>query len=177
MKNQFSLTYKITVGADFLTKELKRDKDTLHLQIWDTAGSERFHSITQGFYRNTEVCVLVFDQTSPESFEQIDVWRNQFLEALNPPEGENFPFVLLGNKNDRQNEIKVKQENIDNYCLKHNNMPYYSVSALNSNNIEEAFNKIADMAFNRNIQNEDILLPEIKPIQIEKPSNGIKCCQ
>ena len=56
-------------------------------------------------------------------------------------------------------------------------MPYYSVSALNSNNIEEAFNKIADMAFNRNIQNEDILLPEIKPIQIEKPSNGIKCCQ
>ena len=146
------------------------------MQIWDTAGSERFHSITAGFYRNTEVCILVFDQTNLESFEQVDVWRNEFLEVLNPPEGENFPFVLLGNKSDRKDEIKVKQEDIDNYCQKHNNMPYFSVSALNNSNIEEAFNKIADMALIRNTKNEDIILPEIKPIQIEKPPEKKKCC-
>jgi len=48
---------------------------------------------------------------------------------LNPPEGDKFPFVLLGNKNDIIESIKVKDENIQRYCNSHNNMPYFPVSA------------------------------------------------
>ena len=170
------MLYKITVGADFLTKEIIKDGNIINLQIWDTAGTEQYHSLGHIFYRNTELCILVFDQTNIESFSHIERWRKEFLEGLNPPEGNKFPFILLGNKNDMKEEIKIRQEDIDKYCGKHNNMPYFSVSAQFNNNVEEAFNKVAEMAFARNTQNEDIILPEVKPIQIEKEPEGRKCC-
>ena len=170
------MIYKITVGADFLTKEIDKGKDKIHLQLWDTAGSEKYHSVAAGFYRNTELCVLVFDQTDIESFKHIEMWRKSFLETLNPREGDKFPFVLLGNKNDLKEGIKIKQEDIDNYCQKHNNMPYFSVSAQLNVNIEEAFNQVADLALARNTQNEDNFIPEAKPLIIEKPKEEKKCC-
>ena len=177
MKKQFSMNYKITVGADFLTKEIEKGNDKIHLQIWDTAGQEKHNSVAQGFYRGSELCVLVFDQTEVQSFKDIEVWRKRLLEILNPAEGEKFPFVLLGNKNDLKDSIKVKQEDIDNYCLNHNNMPYFSVSAQSNSNIEEAFYKVADLALERNTKNEDIVLPELKSIVIEQPKeSGRKCC-
>ena len=170
------MLYKITVGADFLTKEIQKGADVVHLQLWDTAGTEKYHSLGQGFYRNTELCVLVFDQTNIESFKHIEEWRKVFLESLNPPEGDKFPFVLLGNKNDMKEEIKVTQEQIDKYCGKHNNMPYFSVSAQFNSNVEEAFSKVADMALERNTQNDDVIIPEVKPLQINKEPEGKKCC-
>ena len=170
------MLYKTTVGADFLTKEMQKGEDTIHLQLWDTAGTEKYHSLGQGFYRNTELCVLVFDQTNIESFQHIDTWRKEFLESLNPPEGERYPFVLLGNKNDMKDEIKVKQEDIDKFCDNHNNMPYFSVSAQLNSNVEEAFDKVAELALIRNTQNDDIILPEIKPLQVEKEPEKKGCC-
>ena len=176
MRKQFSLDYKATIGADFLAKEIKKDEDIIHLQLWDTAGTEKYHSLGQGFYRNTELCVLVFDQTNLESFQNIETWRKDFLASLNPPEGDKYPFVLLGNKNDKENEIKVNQEEIDKYCEIHNKMPYFSVSAQFNINIEEAFNKVADMALERNIQNDEVIMPEVVPVQIEKEYKSKKIC-
>jgi Ras-related protein Rab-7A len=52
VKNQFSQQYKATIGADFLTKNIEKGENTLQLQIWDTAGTERYNSMGQSFYRN-----------------------------------------------------------------------------------------------------------------------------
>ena len=176
VKNQFSLQYKATVGADFLTKQIQKGENIINLQLWDTAGSEKYHSITSGFYRNSETCVLVFDLTNSSSFENVEVWRKEFLENLNPPEGDKYPFVLLGNKNDLKDIIQVKDEDIQQYCSSHNNMPYFSVSAQTSENVDEAFIKVADLAFERNTQNDEMPLPEIKPIQVIKEPEKKKCC-
>jgi len=176
VKNQFSLQYKATVGADFLTKQIQKGENIINLQLWDTAGSEKYHSITSGFYRNSETCVLVFDLTNSSSFENVEVWRKEFLENLNPPEGDKYPFVLLGNKNDLKDIKQVKDEDIQQYCSSHNNMPYFSVSAQTSENVDEAFIKVADLAFERNTQNDEMPLPEIKPIQVIKEPEKKKCC-
>ncbi len=176
MKQKFYLDYKATIGADFFSKEIKKGEDIIHLQLWDTAGTEKYHSLGQGFYRNTELCVLVFDQTNLESFQNIESWRKDFLIILNPPENDKYPFVLLGNKNDMKDEIKVNQEEIDKYCQMHNNMPYFSVSAQSSLNIEEAFNKVADMAFERSNKNDEVIMPEVVPVQIEKKNQRKKKC-
>ena len=97
------------------------------------------------------------------------------MEKLNPPEGEKFPFVLLGNKNDLEDSKQVEEEVIQKYCSAHNNMPYFSVSAKTSENVEEAFNKVADLAFERNNNNETIPLPEVKPVQVNKEQPK-PCC-
>ncbi len=177
VKNQFIQQYKATVGADFLTKQIRKGDNIINLQMWDTAGSERYHSITSGFYRNSETCILVFDLTNSSSFDNVEVWRREFLESLNPPEGDKYPFVLIGNKNDLKDIVQVKDEDIQNYCNSHNNMPYFSCSAQNNLNVEEAFNKVADLAFERNTKNDEMPLPEIRPIQIvTEEKKKFNCC-
>ena len=169
------MIYKSTLGADFLTKQIIKEDCIITLQLWDTCGSERFHSITSYFYRSSQACILVFDLTNKKSFENIEDWRKEFLEKLNPPESENYPFVLIGNKNDLKDIIQVKNEDIQQYCSSHNNMPYFSCSAQSAENVEDAFLKVVDLVFERNIENEDISLPEVKPLQIKGKNPRPRC--
>lgn len=111
------------------------------------------------FYRNTVVCVLVFDLTNTDSFNNVEIWRKTFLEQLQPQNPESFPFVLVGNKNDMKDEIKVDQESINNYCKEHNNMPYYSASAQEGINVEDAFIKVADLAVEKNAGDDEDFIP------------------
>ena len=130
------------------------------------------------FYRNSEACILVFDLTSLDSFTNVESWRNEFLKSLNPPDSATYPFILLGNKSDMSSDIKVSNEAIDNYCKEHNNMPYFATSAKEDINLEEAFNKVADMAFIRNTKNEETFVPTdtkfLKVTQNEPKEK--KCC-
>ena len=134
----------------------------------------------QSFYRNSQVCVLVFDLSQPESFQDIETWRTTFLSTLNPIDPDHFPFILLGNKSDQENEIKVTKEEIDAYCKEHNNMPYFATSAKEDINLEEAFNQVADLAIeiNTKINGEENFVPP-KNISIrpkEEQKEGKKCC-
>ena len=70
------------------------------MQLWDTAGQERFQSLGVAFYRGADCCVLVYDVNSSKSFETLDSWRDEFLIQASPHDPENFPFVVLGNKID-----------------------------------------------------------------------------
>ena len=176
MQNKFILEYKATIGVDFLTKEIQKEENLIILQMWDTAGTERYDSITESFFRNSETCVLVFDLTSEKSFNDVEIWRKKLIEKLDQDEREKYPFVLLGNKSDLKDQIEVKDEVIQQYCIEHNSMPYFSVSAKTFENVEEAFAKVADIAFERNIKNKQISLPEVKPIQVTKQTNKRKCC-
>ena len=116
VKSQFSMQYKSTIGADFQKKELNVDGINIQLLLWDTAGAEKFHSMGASFYRRSDCVVLVFDLTDSKSFESIEFWRNEFLNALNPKDPDTFPFVLIGNKSDKVFERKVQQKVIDKYC-------------------------------------------------------------
>lgn len=73
------------------------------MQIWDTAGQERFQSLGVAFYRGADCCVLVFDVTAPNTFKNLDSWRDEFLIQASPRDPDHFPFVVLGNKVDLEN--------------------------------------------------------------------------
>src|SRR5271170_8093676 len=78
-------------------------------KLWDTAGQERFQSLGVAFYRGADCCVLVYDVNSAKSFETLDSWRDEFLIQANPQNAENFPFVVLGNKIDvEENKRQVR---------------------------------------------------------------------
>ena len=152
-----------------MTKSLQKEEDTIQLQIWDTAGTERYNSMGQSFYRNSEACVLVFDLTLPDSFKNVENWRKDFLSSLNPPDPDTYPFILVGNKSDIKNNILVNNDEIDAYCKEHNNMPYFATSAKEDINLEETFAKVADLAYERNTKNEDNFVPvETKFLKVNK---------
>ena len=79
VQNRFSATYKATIGADFMTKDIVTEGGrTLTLQIWDTAGQERFQSLGVAFYRRADVCVIVFVVNSVKSFGNVGNWMGEF---------------------------------------------------------------------------------------------------
>ena len=111
------------------------------------------------------------------SFTNIDNWRKDFLSSLGPKDPDTFPFVLVGNKSDMKDDIKVNNEEIEAYCKEHNNMPYFATSAKEDIGLDETFNKVADLAYERIKKNDDNFIPE-KPTYL-KVSNQPKkkgCC-
>ncbi len=121
---------------DFKPKDLIINKTKLKLKIWDTAGQEKYRTITNNFYRGTDGVILVFDLNYEKSIENIPHWIRQ----INLHAGNNIPKILIGNKCDR--EIKISQERIDEICKEYN-MEYFKTSAKTSFNIIESFNAIA----------------------------------
>lgn len=128
------------------------------------------------FYRNSECCVLVFDLTDPTSFDKIETWRSEFLKQLEPKDPDSFPFVLLGNKCDKVDDIKVPQTKIDMYSQSKGNMPYYQTSAKDNVNVDKAFEEVANLAFKRTSKEDVIFQP--KPINLSQPTTvqSNKCC-
>lgn len=66
------------------------------LLIWDTAGQEKFRSIVKSFYNGSSGCILVFDLSKLESYDNLKYWHNDVVENLK----EDIPIVLVGNKSD-----------------------------------------------------------------------------
>lgn len=75
--------------------------------MWDTSGSERYKAINALYYRGADACILVFDLTDTESFNDLEYWKNDFLDNNNPSRCDKFPFVLIGNKVDLVEDRKV----------------------------------------------------------------------
>ena len=84
----------------------------------------------QSFYRNSDACILVFDLTVHDSFENVENLRNEFLSSLNPLDASSYPFILVGNKNDMKDNIQVNNDEKEAYSREHNNKPYFSLLQL-----------------------------------------------
>ena len=107
MNKKFSASYKATIGADFLTREVLVDDRQVTMQLWDTAGQERVQSLGVAFYRGADCCVLVYDVNNSKSFDALDSWRDEFLIQASPRDPDTFPFVVLGNKIDVEESKRV----------------------------------------------------------------------
>ena len=59
--NIFTMKTKVTIGADFFSKDLSIDNEKANIQIWDTAGQEKYRSLGKAYYRGSDLCVIVFD--------------------------------------------------------------------------------------------------------------------
>ncbi|KAJ7900086.1 small GTPase superfamily [Mycena olivaceomarginata] len=150
LMNQY---YKATIGADLcLTTEVMVDDRLVTMQVphqsyGDTAGKRAFPVSGCGFYRGADCCVLVYDVNSAKSFETLDSWRDEFLIQASPHDPENFPFVVLGNKIDvEENKRQVTQKRAMTWCQSKGNIPYFETSAKEAINVEQAFQTVAKNA-------------------------------
>ena len=146
-KNKFDISLKPTIGVDLVTKIITINGKKISCIIWDTAGQERFQSMENSFYRGSSACVLVYDITNKDSFLKIEHWRQQFIlnNNINDDDSNNIPFLLIGNKSDKNdNKIIISNEGKE-YANKYG-MLFYETSALNKSNINESFNDIINKA-------------------------------
>ena len=123
-----------SIGVDFKMKKKEIDGKIIKVQIWDTAGHERFRSITYSYYRGANAIIIVFDLSDKKSFISITDWLKQIEKHAK----ENVFKFLVGNKSDLIDERKVTYEEAKQYADEHD-LPYIETSAKEGININELF--------------------------------------
>lgn len=65
---------KPTVGIDFLSRNLTMGSSTYRLQLWDTAGQEKYKSLVPAYLRDANAAIFVYDLTRKESLQNLRNW-------------------------------------------------------------------------------------------------------
>ena len=148
---KFTESFKPTIGADFSNKEIRTSTGRLvTLQIWDTAGQERYQSLGTAFYRGADCCLLVYDLTSKQSFENVLMWKNNFLSKSMVSNPDSFPFLVVGNKLDlEQSQRSVAYKQLEKFSKENGEMLFVEASAKSNLNVEQAFQQVAELALER----------------------------
>ena len=149
LSGKFTGQSKPTIGADFSKKEILIDNTVVTLQIWDTAGQEKFQSLGYAFYRGADCCALVYDMTNEQSFQSIERWKRVFLENAGPQDPGSFPFACIGNKLDLQNQRQVPTATAQSWAAEHCSSIFYEASAMDGQNVENAFRDMTRAALKR----------------------------
>ena len=176
--NVFPDSHLATIGVENKVKMIKTDKFNVKLQIWDSAGQERFKSITKSFFRNANGILFVYDITNRKTFHSVKDWiKDSELNA------SNFEKILLGNKIDLEEKRKVKKSELEEYGLK-KKIDTLETSAKTNINIELAFKKLLDKILAHKTDKEIIELYGIgdeKDIKLtakenKKEKKKLECC-
>lgn len=139
--NTFTQTFMTTIGVDFKNKVIDIEGNVVKLQIWDTAGQEKFRAITKAYYRGAHGILVVFDISNLESFHRTNIWLDSIRN-----ESSDIEVMLIGNKADL--ERKVSEEEARGLAEKYE-IPYYETSAKEDKGVTEAFEKLAAAAFQK----------------------------
>ncbi|CAN8259893.1 unnamed protein product [Cochlearia groenlandica] len=129
-----------TIGVDFKIKQLKVRGKRVKLTIWDTAGQEKFRTLTSSYFRGSQGIILVYDVTKRETFLNLaDVWAKEIeLYSTN----HDCVKMLVGNKVDRESERMVSQE--EGMALaKELNCLFHECSARTRENVTQVFEELA----------------------------------
>ncbi|XP_037017349.2 ras-related protein Rab-17 isoform X1 [Artibeus jamaicensis] len=106
VKDDFRSTLP-TVGCAFFTKVVDLGAAPVKLEIWDTAGQEKYHSVCHLYFRGANAALLVYDITSKESFHKAQQWLKDLEKESSPGE---VVVMLVGNKADLGEEREVPLE-------------------------------------------------------------------
>lgn len=136
-RNDFNLESMSTIGVEFATRSIRVDNKTIKAQIWDTAGQERYRAIVNSYYRGAVGALLVFDIARHLTFMNIERW----LKELQDYADANIVIMLVGNKSDL-NHLRVISTDEATHFAEKNNLSYIETSALDSTNVDKAFEQI-----------------------------------
>ena len=100
----------------------KRIKKNICVSLYDTAGQEKFKSITLNYFKETEGIILMYDITNRESFDNVEAWINSIKESIGSSHSSEYVIILMGNKLDlvdkNSNNRKVTEYEAEDICNK-----------------------------------------------------------
>ena len=136
--NTFQEIHMSTIGLDYKLKNVQLDEGKIvKIQIWDTAGQDRFRSITKNYYKGAHGIILLYDVTNRKTFENVRDWVEQIREEVS----DRVSIILVGNKIDDVEGRKVKTEEgqkMADEC----GLSFFECSAKSGENIDHTFNEL-----------------------------------
>jgi Ras-related protein Rab-6A len=157
-----------TVGVDFFAKTIKKPTGVVRIQIWDTAGQEKFNSLITSYIRNASIVILIFDITVRQSFDQLESWVKIVLDLTNPV------FFIVGNKVDLDGQRQVSTADGEKFAALQS-AKYFETSATIPQNVAELFAAVSEVPVDSPKEAGE---RRAEPVAIEKPAaqSAGSCC-
>ena len=131
--DKFENDYDSTIGVDFFTKTVFYNETIFKIQLWDSAGQEKYRALIPSYIRGASIIFLIYDLNHKESFEAINSWLGFVNQYTNK---DQVKLVLVGNKNDL--ERKVTFEEGQNLAKKEG-MVFFETSAKTGDGVIKMF--------------------------------------
>ena len=141
--DKFTPEFQTTIGVDFKISTFEIEGKVIKLQLWDTAGQDRFRNIVSSYYRGAQGICLLYDITATSSFQSITKWHEESNKYLS----ESIPKLLIGNKADLNSSREISHEQGAELAESYG-MEFIETSAKNGTGVKEAFEMMARSIFN-----------------------------
>lgn len=146
MKNIFQENTVPTIGVEFGSKIVQVKEGAMKIQLFDTAGQEKYRSIMMNYIRKALGCLLVYDISKLGSFELV----KSFLTDLKTRAEPDCVFILVGNKTDLEHKREVSQEEAKRFAAD-NGLYFIETSACKHYKVNEAFDQLCNCIYTINI--------------------------
>uniref|UniRef100_A0A8C0HFA1 Ras-related protein Rab-17 n=1 Tax=Chelonoidis abingdonii TaxID=106734 RepID=A0A8C0HFA1_CHEAB len=162
-----------TVGCSFFTQLVCLETATIKLEIWDTAGQEKYHSVCHLYYRGANAALLVYDIARKATFARAKLWLRELEKEFLPDE---LVIVLVGNKTDlaaqREVTFEVKE------FAKSKSLIYMETSAKSNYQVTEVFMAIGKFQVRSCWTDKSTreMLRSVPALCLVKPSDHTKKC-
>ena len=172
--DKFENNYDSTIGVDFFTKTVFYNETIFKIQLWDSAGQEKYRALIPSYIRGASIIFLIYDLNHPESFEAINNWLGFVNQYTNK---EQVKLVLVGNKNDLERKVTVEE---GEKLAKKEGMIFFETSAKTGDGVIKMFftsftliDFFNDKKKENNFNNDELVndLIEQNMTEKSKPSN------
>ena len=128
--NPFNDTYEVSIGIDFMSKNIRFRGQNIKIQIWDSAGQEKYKGLIPSYVRNSSIVFIVYDISRRTSFENVQNWIS-FVKNI-----EKTTMILCGNKTDLNREVETKE---GEEVAEREGIKFFECSAKTNENIKYMF--------------------------------------
>ena len=180
--NEFTAESLTTDGVSYSKKDIMHGDEKIQLDLWDTAGQEKYRSLGKHFYKDSFIVILVYNITSRETFENLkNVWLEDVMTY-----GEKYKVLaVVGNKCDLYEQEAVPEEDGRKFA-EENNALFMNVSARDGTNINTLFDYCVKKYFDPNFQvdvveekkrDENSVVIKRKKKKKDTGNSKKKCCE
>ena len=133
IENRFNENYMTTTGIDLKTMNIEIKNKKIRVQLWDTAGQEKYRAITTNLFLKVQGTLVVYDITNQDSFVNLKSW----VKSIKDECGRQMQILLIGNKSDLDEKREISKDEALAYA-KEEKVDYLETSSKTGENIQKA---------------------------------------
>ena len=149
-EDKFRENYFASTGIELKTTSIQIDGKSIKIQLWDTAGQEKYRAMIKNLYLKSQGIIILFDITNETSFINLKNWMSQIKESC----GEDILILLVGNKIDLEDNRVINKERAMEYA-NNENIEYIEVSSKTGENINKALTSLLQKILKRDDSNSN----------------------
>jgi len=139
VKGKFLNTATMTIGVEFLSKQIQLDDVLCQLILWDISGQDRFRFMIDKYMRGASGALVLFDTTNMTSFVNIGKWMSLVRKYY-----QNLPILLIAAKCDLEEFSIVGDIYAKKTTERFGMIDFIKTSSLTGMNVELAFESLAN---------------------------------